>query len=49
MKGNGTVPVVSAEFSSLHAAALSAWSLLLTLMAPGDIYFLMSEDSVFAP
>lgn len=50
LKGNGTVPVVSAELASLHAAALSAWNLLLTLMAPCDIYELMSEDSdEFAP
>jgi hypothetical protein len=50
LKGNGTVPVVSAELASLHAAALSAWNLLLTLMAPDDIYVLMSEDTdVFAP
>ncbi|XP_021919874.1 interferon-related developmental regulator 2 [Zootermopsis nevadensis] len=45
LKGNGTIPVVSAELSSLHAAALSAWSLLLTLMAPSDTYMLMSENS----
>jgi len=50
LKGNGTVPVVSADLASLHAAALSAWNLLLTLMAPYDIYVLMSEDSEdFAP
>jgi hypothetical protein len=50
LKGNGTVPVVSAELASLHAAALSAWNLLLTLMDPDDIYVLMSEDTdVFAP
>jgi len=50
LKGNRTVPVVSAELSSLHAAALSAWSLLLTLMTPRNIYMLMSEDNtVFAP
>ena len=50
LKGNGTVPMVSPELASLHAAALSAWSLLLTLMAPLDVYVLMSEDNdMFAP
>nr|CAD7460361.1 unnamed protein product [Timema tahoe] len=51
LKGNGTVPLVTADQALLHAAALSAWSLLLTLMSPGDIYILMSDDSdsVFVP
>uniref|UniRef100_A0A1B6DSJ9 Interferon-related developmental regulator N-terminal domain-containing protein n=1 Tax=Clastoptera arizonana TaxID=38151 RepID=A0A1B6DSJ9_9HEMI len=31
-KGDGTVPNVSSETASLHAAALSSWTLLLTVM-----------------
>lgn len=38
LKGNGAVATVSAETAALHAAALSAWTLLLTIMAPSDIH-----------
>lgn len=38
LKGNGTVPAVPAEEAQLHASALGAWSLLLTLLAPSDVY-----------
>ncbi|KAF4520348.1 hypothetical protein B566_EDAN009870 [Ephemera danica] len=37
-KGNGTVPTVPAEEAQLHASALASWSLLLTLLTPGDVY-----------
>lgn len=50
LKGNGTVPVISAEVAALHAAAISSWSLLLTLMSPGDVYMLLSDtDTTFSP
>ncbi|XP_063216854.1 interferon-related developmental regulator 1 [Bacillus rossius redtenbacheri] len=51
LKGDGTAPLVSPEVAALHASALSAWSLLLTLVAPGDIYVLMSghANTVFSP
>lgn len=51
LKGNGNVPMLSAETANLHAAALSAWSLLLTLISPGDVYMLLSDerDVSFSP
>lgn len=50
LKGDNSVPNVSAEIGALHAAALSSWTLLFTLMAPGDVYTMISSDSKnFAP
>lgn len=43
LKGNGAVPIISSEEANLHAAALSSWSLLLTLLSPGDVYTFMSS------
>lgn len=43
LKGNGVAPTISADTAALHAAAISSWTLLLTVMAPGDIYNLMSS------
>ncbi|BES87848.1 Interferon-related protein conserved region [Nesidiocoris tenuis] len=40
-KGDGTVPSVSVELASLHYAALSSWSLLLTIT---DLSFLNSYN-----
>lgn len=34
LKGNGVVPTVKPEISSLHSSALLAWSLLLTVLSP---------------
>ncbi|XP_011307491.1 interferon-related developmental regulator 2 [Fopius arisanus] len=46
LKGNGAIATVSPDLASLHAAALSAWTLLLTVMTPSDIYnFLASSKS----
>lgn len=44
LKGNGAVAMVSADMAALHAAAISAWTLLLTVMAPADIYNLISTE-----
>jgi hypothetical protein len=38
LKGNGSVPTVPTEEAQLHASALASWALLLTLLAPGDVY-----------
>lgn len=37
LKGDGSVPNTTPEVGSMHAAALNAWSLLFTLMVPGNI------------
>lgn len=37
LKGDGSMPTISPEMAVLHSSALSAWTLLLTLMAPGNI------------
>ncbi|KAG8197893.1 hypothetical protein JTE90_020272 [Oedothorax gibbosus] len=34
LKGNGVVPTIKPEISSLHATALQGWSLLLTVLSP---------------
>ncbi|KAH0550036.1 interferon-related developmental regulator 1 isoform X2 [Cotesia glomerata] len=44
LKGNGAAAIVSTELAALHAAALSAWTLLLTIMAPSDIYKLLASS-----
>jgi hypothetical protein len=43
LKGNGALATISAELAALHAAALSSWTLLLTIMAPSDIYNLCAS------
>ena len=49
-KGDGTMPTVSPETASLHTAALSAWSLLLTLLSPGDVFMFISDgDCTYLP
>lgn len=45
LKGNGALATVSAETAALHAAALSSWTLLLTVMAPSDVYNFFGSDS----
>jgi len=37
LKGDGTVPNISADTAILHAAAIQAWNLLFTLLSPGNI------------
>lgn len=38
VKKDGTVPTPPPEQQSLHCAALSAWSLLLTLLSSGEVF-----------
>lgn len=45
LPGNGSVPTISTEEANLHAAALSSWSLLLTLLSPGDVHTFMSSSN----
>ncbi|CAH1155901.1 unnamed protein product [Phaedon cochleariae] len=37
LKGDGTIPNITPETATLHAAAINTWSLLFTLMSPGNI------------
>ena len=36
-KKDGSIPAPSADLQALHCAALSSWSLLLTLLTSGDV------------
>ncbi|CAH1982061.1 unnamed protein product [Acanthoscelides obtectus] len=45
LKGDGSVPIVSAEMAVLHAAAISSWSLLLTLVNPADIDAVVNSNA----
>lgn len=45
LKGDGSLPIIPNDLAVLHAAALSAWSLLLTLMPPSEVYFTFSVDN----
>lgn len=45
LKGDDSVPNVSPEIAALHSAALSAWTLLFTLMSPGDVYSMLNTGS----
>lgn len=49
LKGDRQLPTVSVDIAALHAAALSSWSLLLTLMASGDVYQILNCPNNFAP
>lgn len=44
LKGNGAIATISSETAALHAAAISAWTLLLTVMTPADVYNLLASD-----
>ncbi|CAL7942597.1 unnamed protein product [Xylocopa violacea] len=44
LKGNGAIATISPEVAAMHAAAISSWTLLLTVMAPADIYNLITSD-----
>ncbi|CAK9817841.1 Interferon-related developmental regulator 1 [Anthophora plagiata] len=44
LKGNGAIATISPEVAALHAAAISSWTLLLTVMASADIYNLLASD-----
>lgn len=45
LKGDKSVPNVVPEVGLLHASALNAWTLLFTLMAPGDVYSMFSNGA----
>lgn len=50
LKGDGNLQTsISQEMGTLHASALSTWSLLLTLMSPGDVYTLLGPGNRFTP
>lgn len=49
LKGDGSVPNVSTEIGALHASALSSWTLLFTLMNPGDVYSMLGTGDNFSP
>lgn len=44
LKGNGTIATIATDVAALHAAAISSWTLLLTIMTPADIYNLLASD-----
>lgn len=46
LKGDGSIPNVIPEVANLHAAALSAWTLLLTNMPPGSLTDLMDSKAL---
>ncbi|XP_059618909.1 interferon-related developmental regulator 2 [Phlebotomus argentipes] len=46
LKGDNTPSSASAEAAALHSAALGAWSLLLTLLPPGDFVSFMKERTL---
>lgn len=48
LKGDGTVPNLGAEVANMHAAALSSWTLLLTLLAPSSLSHMMNESKRLA-
>ncbi|XP_033223570.1 interferon-related developmental regulator 1 [Belonocnema kinseyi] len=51
LKGNGALATVSADMAALHAAAISSWTLLLSVMAPSDVYRILgsSQSRNFMP
>lgn len=49
LKGDGAMPNVNGDLAGLHAAALSAWTLLFTLMSPGDVYTMIGNGTNFSP
>ncbi|XP_029178791.1 interferon-related developmental regulator 1-like [Nylanderia fulva] len=44
LKGNGAIANISTDVAALHAAAISSWTLLLTVMTSADIYNLLASD-----
>lgn len=44
LKGDGSVPNTTTETGTLHAAALNAWSLLFTMLIPGNIGTMMNNS-----
>ena len=48
-KKDGTIPAPSADLQALHCAALSSWSLLLTLLTSGDVFRLATTQVFTIP
>ncbi|KAJ8965275.1 hypothetical protein NQ314_004238 [Rhamnusium bicolor] len=46
LKGDGAVPNIAPETATFHASALSAWSLLFTLITPGNIGTMINSKSL---
>lgn len=44
LKGNGAIANISTDVAALHAAAISSWTLLLTVITSADIYNLLASD-----
>jgi hypothetical protein len=44
LKGNGAIANISTDVAALHVAAISSWTLLLTIMRSADIYDLIASD-----
>lgn len=42
-KGDGSVNTISVDAGAMHAAALSSWGLLLTLIPAGDVVNFMDD------
>jgi len=43
LKGNGAIANISTDVAALHVAAISSWTLLLTVMTSADIYNLFAS------
>ncbi|XP_018054893.1 PREDICTED: interferon-related developmental regulator 1-like [Atta colombica] len=43
LKGNGAIANISSDVAALHVAAISSWTLLLTVMTSADIYNLLAS------
>lgn len=48
LKGDNTPSLATADAASLHAAALGAWALLLTLIPSGDVVSLIETKQILA-
>ena len=48
-KKDGSIPAPSADLQALHCAALSSWSLLLTLLTSGDVFRLATTQVFTIP
>ncbi|KYN37802.1 Interferon-related developmental regulator 1 [Trachymyrmex septentrionalis] len=43
LKGNGAIANISPDVAALHVAAISSWTLLLTVLSSADIYNLLAS------
>ncbi|XP_011704805.1 PREDICTED: interferon-related developmental regulator 1-like, partial [Wasmannia auropunctata] len=43
LKGNGAIANISTDVAALHVAAISSWTLLLTVMTSADVYNLLAS------